>query len=454
MKNPREVLMRNLCLILLMLLSLGVGTAMAGPCPPGPPTSRGNGTVAGVAVPGGSQYYFTDALLAGFDCFEQLSAWFPSYIHSTNSINPAHEVVDMAYAVEGSATFSNVVVPTSGNYTLTVRYAFASGLFPGVTDRPEGIKVNGVVITNDMHFPITGNFETFENSSIVVPLNAGKNTVELFNIASASISRADTLTITAGGSSACVGVPTAPGSLSAFTASGNQINLNWSPSTAPSGCTVGSYSVFRSTTAGFTPSGSNQVASGITSTTYDDTKALCNTKYYYAVEALDAAGSSAGSTQASATTSACPITSGVQINCGGPAVAPFIADADFAGGGTINHTNTINLSGVTNPAPMAIYQSARVGNFSYTLSGFNPGSSHTVRLHFAETFFKTTGSRTFNVSINGTRVLTNFDIVASAGTINKAVIEQFTEPTSSSGDYVITFTSLINQSLVSGIEIQ
>jgi hypothetical protein len=155
-----------------------------------------------------------------------------------------------------------------------------------------------------------------------------------------------------------------------------------------------------------------------------------------------------------ATTSACPITSGVQINCGGPAFAPFIADADFAGGGTINHTNTINLSGVTNPAPMAVYQTARTGNFSYTLTGFNPGSSHTVRLHFAETYFKTTGSRTFNVSINGVTVLTNFDVLATAGTINKAVIEQFTEPASSSGDYVITFTPVINQSLVSGIEVQ
>ena len=454
MKNSKEVLIRNSGLILLMLLSLGVSRTIAGTCPPGPPASRGDGTVAGIAVAGGTQYYFSDALLAGFDCFEQLSAWFPSYIHSTNSVNPLHEVADMAYAVEGSATFFNVVVPTSGNYTLTVRYAFASGLFPGVTDRPEGFKVNGVVITNDMHFPITGNFETFENSSIVVPLNAGKNTIEMFNIASASISRADTLTITAGGNSACVGVPTAPGSLSVFTASGNQINLNWSPSTAQTGCTVGSYSVFRSTTAGFTPSGSNQIASGITSTTYDDTKAVCNTTYYYVVEALDAAGSSAGSTQASATTSACPVTSGVQINCGGPAVAPFIADADFAGGGTINHTNTINLSGVTNPAPMAVYQTARTGNFSYTLTGFNPGSSHPVRLHFAETYFKTTGSRTFNVSINGTTVLTNFDILATAGTINKAVIEQFTAPASSTGDYVITFTSVINQSLVSGIEIQ
>jgi Malectin domain len=446
--------MRNSCLILLMLLSLGVGTTMAGTCPPGPPASRGNGMVAGIAVPGGTQYYFTDALLAGFDCFEQLSAWFPSYIHSTNSINPAHEVVDMAYAVQGTATFFNVVAPTSGNYTLTVRYAFASGLFPGVKDRPEGIMVNGVVITNDMHFPITGNFETFENSSIVVPLNAGKNVVQMFNIASASISRADTLTITAAGSSACVGVPTAPGSLSAVSVSANQINLNWSPSAAPSGCTVGSYSVFRSTTSGFTPTGSNQIASGITGTTYDDTTASCNTKYHYVVEALDFAGSSAGSTQATATTGACPINSGVQINSGGPAVAPFIADADFAGGGTIHHANVVSLSGVTNPAPMAVYQSARVGNFSYTLSGFTPGSSHAVRLHFAETFFKTTGSRTFNVSINGTTVLTNFDIVATAGSINKAVIEQFTEPASSTGNYVITFTSVINQSLLSGIEIQ
>jgi hypothetical protein len=135
-------------------------------------------------------------------------------------------------------------------------------------------------------------------------------------------------------------------------------------------------------------------------------------------------------------------------------VSPFIADADFAGGGTINHANVINLSGVTNPAPMAVYQSARVGNFSYTVSGFTPGSSHTVRLHFAETFFKTTGSRTFNVSINGTTVLTNFDILATAGTIDKAVIEQFAEPASSTGNYVITFTSVINQSLLSGIEIQ
>ena len=107
-----------------------------------------------------------------------------------------------------------------------------------------------------------------------------------------------------------------------------------------------------------------------------------------------------------------------------------------------------------NPAPMAVYQSARVGNFTYTIPGFTAGSSHTVRLHFAETFFSSAGSRTFDVSINGTQVLTNFDIFAATGAKNKAVIEQFTENANSSGGYVITFTSVVNQSLVSGIEVQ
>src|SRR5258707_166943 len=105
--------MKNASLTLFFLLSVGISSTMAGTCPPGPPASRADGMVAGVPVAGGTQYYFKDALLAGFDCFEQLSAWFPSYIHSTNSINPAHEVVDMAYAAGATATFFDVVVPTA-----------------------------------------------------------------------------------------------------------------------------------------------------------------------------------------------------------------------------------------------------------------------------------------------------------------------------------------------------
>jgi hypothetical protein len=109
--------------------------------------------------------------------------------------------------------------------------------------------------------------------------------------------------------------------------------------------------VFRSTTSGFTPSSSNQVASGVTGTAFSDTGLAASTTYFYLVEATDSAGTSGPSNQASATTI---ILQCFCINAGGPAVSPFLADQDFAGGGTINHANTIDLSGVTNPAPMAV----------------------------------------------------------------------------------------------------
>jgi hypothetical protein len=445
--------MKRASLVLLMLLSLGVGAALAGPCPAQFPTSRGNGTVAGVAVAGGTQYYFKDALLNGFDCFETLSSWFPSYITASNAINPAKLTVDMAYTTAGTATFSNVVVPTTGIYTLAIRYAFATGLFPGVLNRPEGILVNGIVMTSDLNFPVTGDFNTFSTVSIAVPLNAGQNTIQFFNVATQNVSRLDSMTVTAGGSNSCSVLPLAPGGLSAAEDSNNAIALTWNASAAPSGCTVGYYNVFRGTTSGFIPSVANQIATVVSGTKYEDTTGICRTPYYYAVQAVDLAGLSLTSTQASASISACPTIGSAQINAGGSGVPPFTPDVDFVGGSILSHKNVIDLSGVTNAAPMAVYQDARQGNFTYTLAGFVPGSSHTVRLHFAETFFSTVGSRTFNISINGTQVMTNFDIFAAAGAKNKAVIQELTANADSNGTFVVTFTSVVNNSLLSAIEI-
>jgi hypothetical protein len=211
--------------------------------------------------------------------------------------------------------------------------------------------------------------------------------------------------------------------------------------------------VFRSTTSGFTPSASNQVAGNVSGTSFSDTGLAASTTYFYLVAATNLGGASGPSNQATATTKA-GTTGGLQINSGGPAVSPFAADMDFTGGGTINHANTIDLSAVTNPAPMAVYQTARIGSFKYTSPGFSAGSTHTVRLHFAETYWTAAGLRIFNVSINGTQVLTNFDIFATAGAKNKAVIEQFTANANTSGQYVITFTPVKDNSLVSAIEVQ
>lgn len=144
---------------------------------------------------------------------------------------------------------------------------------------------------------------------------------------------------------------------------------------------------------------------------------------------------------------------GVQINAGGPTVASFMADADFTGGATVTSNKAITTAGVTNPAPQAVYQSNRYGNFSYAIPGLTAGTSYTVRLHFAEIYWTAAGKRTFNVSINGSQVLTNFDIFAAAGGADIAVVKQFNATASSTGTINIQFTTVMDNAQVNGIEI-
>jgi hypothetical protein len=147
-------------------------------------------------------------------------------------------VLDMAYTTKGTATFFDVVVPTSGNYRMLVRYAFAFGLFPGVTDRPEGLMVNGVVITYNMHFPITYSFDDYDYESITVPLNMGKNTIQFFNVTDHGVARLDTMVIAATTNGICSDAPTTPGGLTSSTAVPG-IKLNWTASTWPQDCSGG-----------------------------------------------------------------------------------------------------------------------------------------------------------------------------------------------------------------------
>jgi hypothetical protein len=108
---------------------------------------------------------------------------------------------------------------------------------------------------------------------------------------------------------------------------------------------------------------------------------------------------------------------------------------------------------VTNPVPVGVYQTNRYGNFSYSIPGLSPGCTYTVRLHFAEIFWTAAGKRVFSVTINGTQVLTNFDIFAAAGVANKAVVEQFTATASSSGTITLQFITVTDNAQINGIEI-
>jgi hypothetical protein len=365
-------------------------------------------------------------------------------INTSGVTNPAPAAV---YQTARVGNFTYTIPGFAAGSSQTVRLHFAETFFTASGMRTFNVSINGTqVLSNFDIFAAAG----AQNKAIVEQFTANANSNGQYVITFTSVvnqSLVSGIEITSG--AACT-APTAPSGLTATAVSSSQINLSWTAST--SSCAV-SYNIFRSTTSGFTPSASNQVASGVSGTTFSNTGLAASTTFFYLVEATNSGGTSGPSNQASATTQAVT-TGGVQINSGGPAVAPFVADTDFVGGGTISHANTIDLSGVTNPAPMAVYQTARVNNFTYTIGGFGAGSSHTVRLHFAETFFNTSGSRTFNVSINGTQVLSAFDIFAAAGAQNKAIIKEFTVNANSSGQYVVQFTSVVNQSLLSGIEVQ
>jgi hypothetical protein len=118
-------------------------------------------------------------------------------------------------------------------------------------------------------------------------------------------------------------------------------------------------------------------------------------------------------------------------------------------------TNTINLTQPgANAAPMAVYQHGRSGIFTYTIPNLTAGTQYTVLLHFAETYFSAKGDRVFNVAINGTTVLSNFDIYGTVGK-DAALVEQFTATANSSGQIVIAFTNgTADQPLLMGLEVR
>jgi hypothetical protein len=237
--------------------------------------------------------------------------------------------------------------------------------------------------------------------------------------------------------------PPTPTGLAA-TAGNASVSLSWAASSGATG-----YNIYRSTTSG----GEGTTAVATTgSTSYTDTGLTNGTKYYYKVAATNGGGTSAQSSEVSATPSASAPTS-VQISAGGPATGTWAADKDFTGGATSATTNAISTTGVTNPAPQSVYQHNRYGNFTYTIPGAVPGATYTIRLHFAEEYWTTAGSRTFNVLIDGTQVLTNFDIFATAGGEYKAVVEQFTETAPSNGTFTIQFATVKDNAQVNGIEI-
>ena len=145
----------------------------------------------------------------------------------------------------------------------------------------------------------------------------------------------------------------------------------------------------------------------------------------------------------------------IRINCGGPAYTDtngqlWQADTRYNAGTafTINST----AAGTTDPI---LYQSYRFNDTATPMIYTLPvaAGSYRVNLLFAETNSTTqaVGARVFNVKLNGTVVLQNFDIYAAVGA-NAAVVEAFNTVVTN-GSMTIEFDKVVGNTKINAIEI-
>ena len=92
--------------------------------------------------------------------------------------------------------------------------------------------------------------------------------------------------------------PSAPQSLAATAGSGS-VSLTWVTPASNGGAAITGYNVYRGTSAG--GESATPVATGVTTTSFTDTGLVNGTTYYYRVAAVNSAGASPQSNEASAT---------------------------------------------------------------------------------------------------------------------------------------------------------
>lgn len=145
-------------------------------------------------------------------------------------------------------------------------------------------------------------------------------------------------------------------------------------------------------------------------------------------------------------TPSAPVTTVWRIAAGGPSYLDtlgntWVADTQYLGGFSYATTAVVAVSGTSDGT---LYQTERYGNLfnqdSFSYSFPVPTGYYQVTLRFAETDFASAGQRVFNVAINGTTVLSNFDIYADAGGANKADDKVFDYVYAAGGQIQVQFT--------------
>ena len=116
---------------------------------------------------------------------------------------------------------------------------------------------------------------------------------------------------------------------------------------------------------------------------------------------------------------------------------------------------SFSTAAIANTNDYVLYQTTRKaevsgGSFAYNVLVNN--GTYTVKLHFAELAFSSSGKRKFNLTVEGKSWLTNYDIYAAAGGAKKAVVASKTI-TVADGMLNLNFVSLVDKASIVAIEI-
>lgn len=147
------------------------------------------------------------------------------------------------------------------------------------------------------------------------------------------------------------------------------------------------------------------------------------------------------------------VTSTVRVNCGGNRYVDslgqeWLPDSYFSGGTAWDiefYTGAYTVTGTNDQTLYKFERSADPGTFSYTIP-INSGT-YTINLLFSENNKTAAGQRVGTVALNGTNILTNFDIYAQTGGQHKALVKTFTNQSLSA------LTLTITNTLINGIEL-
>lgn len=137
------------------------------------------------------------------------------------------------------------------------------------------------------------------------------------------------------------------------------------------------------------------------------------------------------------------------VNCGGWALTGWEADRDFSGASS-NESTDSEIAGALD-VPQGVYQARRIGDeFAYEFA--LPAGRYSIRLHFAEIVAEAAEVNVFDVTVNESAFLDDFDVFDVAGAKDTAHVAGL-EDIAVTDELTIAFVASAGVAQISGIEI-